>query len=158
VASNDPTDTGGLFIGRRPGTGPLRFRARPVRAGAARQLLDRALAALILFAEVLLCLSLFGPQPAGWMWVGSQVEYMTGFVTAGIMTIFLGMLLTLFGTMMVAKRLDYAWRVVRRAAGYEQRRGALERIFVASAALVVLGFSIWFFLIAGPQPVLAPRN
>ena len=26
---NDPTDTGGLFIGRRPGTAPLRYKARP---------------------------------------------------------------------------------------------------------------------------------
>ena len=25
MASNDPTDTGGLFIGRRPGTGPVRY-------------------------------------------------------------------------------------------------------------------------------------
>jgi hypothetical protein len=27
LASNDPTDTGGLFIGRRPGTGPVRYHA-----------------------------------------------------------------------------------------------------------------------------------
>src|ERR671930_134722 len=26
MASNDPTDTGGLFIGRRPGTAPVRWR------------------------------------------------------------------------------------------------------------------------------------
>ena len=26
MASNDPTDTGGLFIGRRPGTAPVRYR------------------------------------------------------------------------------------------------------------------------------------
>ena len=26
MASNDPSDTGGLFIGRRPGTGPVRYR------------------------------------------------------------------------------------------------------------------------------------
>ena len=30
---NDPTDTGGLFIGRRPGTAPLRYKADPSRAG-----------------------------------------------------------------------------------------------------------------------------
>ena len=28
---NDPTDTGGLFIGRRPGTAPLRYKADPER-------------------------------------------------------------------------------------------------------------------------------
>ena len=31
---NDPTDTGGLFIGRRPGTAPLRY---PARSGARRR-------------------------------------------------------------------------------------------------------------------------
>ena len=29
MASNDPTETGGLFIGRRPGTAPLRYSKRP---------------------------------------------------------------------------------------------------------------------------------
>ena len=33
MASNDPTDTGGLFVGRRPGTAPLKYRAQPVTAG-----------------------------------------------------------------------------------------------------------------------------
>ena len=27
----DPTDTGGLFVGRRPGTRPIRYRALPER-------------------------------------------------------------------------------------------------------------------------------
>ena len=26
----DPTDTGGLFVGRRPGTAPVRFRGVPL--------------------------------------------------------------------------------------------------------------------------------
>ena len=32
----------------------------------------------------MLCLSLFGPQPLAWLWIGSQVDYLTGYVTAGI--------------------------------------------------------------------------
>ena len=31
----DPTDTGGLFVGRRPGTAPTRYRAQPERGSAA---------------------------------------------------------------------------------------------------------------------------
>jgi hypothetical protein len=158
MASNDPTDTGGLFIGRRPGTGPLRYRVKPIRAGGSRQRADSALAAVILAGEAVLCISLFGPQPAGWMWVGSHVEYQTGFVTAGIMTIFVGMLFSLFTTLALAKRLDYAWRIVRRAAGHDQQRGALERIFVVSAVIAVTVFAAWFFLLAGQQPIVAPRN
>ena len=36
MASNDPSDTGGLFIGRRPGTAPVRFREPAGVAGSRR--------------------------------------------------------------------------------------------------------------------------
>ena len=80
----------------------------------------------------MLCLSLFGPQPLAWLWIGSQVQYLTGYVTAGIGTILLGCLASLMLTMALAKRVDHAWKLVRRAAGHRQERGALERIFAAS--------------------------
>jgi len=158
MASNDPTDTGGLFIGRRPGTAPIRFRAHPVRTGAPRQRFDNVLASAILVLETLLCLTLFGPQPAGWLWVGSQVQYLTGFVTSGITTIMLGCAASLFLTMALAKRLDHAWKLVRRAAGHEQQRGALERIFVLSVAIAAVGFCTWFLLIHGPGSSVFPEN
>src|SRR2546423_6225600 len=158
MASNDPTDTGGLFIGRRPGTAPMRYRPRPVTAGPARQSADKGFAAFLLALETLLCISLLVPQPLGWLWVGSHVKYWTGSVSAGIVVSFSGMLLTLFVTLAIAKRVDHAWKLVRRAAGYEQERGALERIFVASLAIVAIGFAFWFLVIAGPGPELAPRQ
>jgi hypothetical protein len=58
--------------------------------------------------------------------------------------------------MVLAKRLDHAWKLVRRAAGHEQQRGALERIFVLSVGIAVVCFSIWFFLIHGPGSQLVP--
>jgi hypothetical protein len=158
VPRNDPTDTGGLFIGRRPGTAPLRFRGTPVTAGAPRRLADRLLAGLLLAIEMLLCLSLFGPQPIGWLWVGSQVNYQTGSITLGILSAFAGMVTTLMVTLGLARRVDHAWRLVRRAAGYEQKNGSLERIFVISAGIAALGFVFWFLIIAGPGPQLAPNQ
>src|SRR3954454_19490893 len=158
MARNDPTDTGGLFIGRRPGTAPVRFKAPPGEAAPGRRRFDRTLAAGLLALEVLLCLSLFGPQPAGWLWVGSQVQYLTGFVTAGITTIMLGCVASLFLTMALAKRLDHSWQLVRRAAGHPQERGALERIFGVSVVIAAIGFSIWFFLIHGPGSSVFPEN
>ncbi len=158
MASNDPSDTGGLFIGRRPGTAPVRFRATPVTGGAGRRLFDRLLAAAILAVELVLCLSLFGPQPLAWFWVGSQVEYHTELVTAGISTIMLGCLASLMLTMVLAKRLDHAWKLVRRAAGHRQERGALEVIFAVTVAVAVVAFSVWFLLIEGPGPSVAPTN
>jgi hypothetical protein len=158
MASNDPTDTGGLFIGRRPGTAPVRFGGRPDAGTVARKRFDGALATVLLVIETLLCLSLLGPQPLGWLWIGSQVEYLTGWVTAGISTIMLGCLASLFLTMALAKRVDHAWKLVRRAAGHHQERGALERIFAMSVGVALVVFAVWFFLIEGPDPSLAPRN
>jgi hypothetical protein len=158
VASNDPTDTGGLFVGRRPGTGPLRYRGTPTPAGAARRTGDRLLAYVLLAIEVVLCLSLWGPQPVGWLWVGSQVDYQMDSVTAGITVAFVGMLTTLFITLAIAKRVDHAWRLVRRAAGYEQREGALNKIFIISLMIIGSAFLFWFFIIEGPGPSVAPDS
>jgi hypothetical protein len=158
VPRNDPTDTGGLFVGRRPGTGPIRYRSRPEVGSPARQRADRVLAAAILLVETLLCLSLFGPQPLGWLWVGSQVQYLTGFVTAGISTVMLGCLASLLITMAIGKRLDHAWKIVRRAGGHQQEGGALEIIFAVTVGLAIVAFGIWFFIIQGPGPSLAPSQ
>jgi hypothetical protein len=158
LASNDPTDTGGLFIGRRPGTAPTRYREQTAEGPAGRRGADRVLAAFLLVIETILCVSLWGPQPVAWLWVGSQVDYWTDSVSAGIVSAFLGMLLTLFVTLMIAKRVDHAWKLVRRASGIRQEKGALERIFIVSLIVTALPFLIWFFFIEGPGPSLAPRD
>ena len=157
MASNDPTDTGGLFVGRRPGTAPVRYRdVEPT--SERRRRMDEWLAHGLLAVEFVLCLSLFGPQPLAWFWIGSQVDYQTGYVTAGIGTIMLGCLASLMLTMALAKRVDHAWKLVRRAAGHRQERGALERIFASSVGVALVLFAIWFFLIQGPGPSLAPSS
>jgi hypothetical protein len=157
VASNDPTDTGGLFIGRRPGTGPVRYRELPP-ASERRRRADTLLAHALLALELVLCLSLFGPQPLGWLWLGSQVDYLTGYVTAGITTVMLGCLASLMLTMAAAKRVDHAWKLVRRAAGHRQERGALERIFATSVGVAAVAFTFWFLVIEGPGPTFAPGS
>jgi hypothetical protein len=157
LASNDPTDTGGLFIGRRPGTAPVRYnRVKP--SSERRRAADNLLAHALLAVEVLLCLSLFGPQPLAWLWIGSQVDYLTGYVTAGIATIMVGCLASLMLTMAAAKRVDHAWKLVRRAAGHDQERGALERIFATSVVIALVVFAVWFLIIEGPGPSLAPSD
>ena len=153
---NDPTNTGGLFIGRRPGTAPLKYRHQPATAGAVRQRFDRGVAAVILAVETLVLATLWGPQPAGWLWVGSQVDYQTGSVVLGIVTAFVGMILTMLGTIGIAMRLDRAWKLVRRAGGREQKSGMLERIFILSALIGGTAFLVWLFVIQGPGPEFSP--
>jgi hypothetical protein len=155
MAGNDPTETGGLFIGRRPGTAPLRYRGKPAEAKASRRRVDAVLAAGILVVETLLLSTLWGPQPAGWLWIGSQLYHESGSVSFGILVAFLGMLLTILGTLKLAMRLDRAWKLVRRASGHDQKKGALEAIFVISMVVAGSAFLIWFLIIHGPGPDLS---
>ena len=156
VPRNDPTDTGGLFIGRRPGTGPLHYRAQPERGGRGRQRADGVLAAAVLAVETLLCVSVWGPQPVAWLWVGSQVDYHAGSHMLGVVAAFFGILGSLLVTLSLASRLDRVWRLLRRAAGHDQRDGALARIFGATAIVALVAFAVWFFLIEGPAPSFSP--
>lgn len=160
MARNDPTDTGGLFIGRRPGTAPLRLRPRPEGSvvSRARRRFDATLAATILLCEIVLCVSLWGPQPAAGLWVGSQVDYLTGSVVAGILSAFVLIMLTLVLTLVVLKRLDHVWKLARRSAGHEQKHGMLERVFVVTAVLAASAFLLWFLVIAGPGSMIVPER
>ena len=158
VARNDPTESGGLFVRRPNEVRGVRYRGTPERGGQARQSADRWVARGLLALELLLCLSLFGPQPLFWFWFGSQVQYWTDSVSAGIATIMLGTLASLMVTVVLGKRVDEAWKLVRRAAGYKQQRGALEAIFAISVGIALAIFMFWFFIIEGPSPTVAPTS
>jgi hypothetical protein len=153
----DPTDTGGLFTGRRPGTRPVKYRESPKYRGAARQRVDRMLAAGLLGLMVFINLLFWGPLPVAWLWVGSQVDYLTGSVSLGIAAAFAGMIATLMVTLALCAWLDRAWRILRRAAGHEQREGMLVRIFAVTAVVAGLAFLVWFVVLEGPAPTLAPQ-
>jgi hypothetical protein len=157
VAHNDPTETGGLFVRRRSGVRGLRYRGTPQRGGSGRRNADRLLAFALLALEAAMCLSLFGPQPYFWFWFGSQVQYWTDSVSLGIVTILIGTITSLMITVALGKRVDEAWKIVRRAAGYEQQRGALEYIFAGSVAIAVVLFTVWFLIIEGPAPSVSPN-
>ena len=154
----DPTDNGGLFIGRRPGTAPVRYRALPERGSRARQRIDSTAALLVAALMVLINLLFWGPLPAAWLWVGSQVNYHTDSVTLGLVVTFVGLMLTLVAGLSVLKRLDHVWILVRRAAGRDQRKGIIGPIFAVTAAVGGTLFTLWLLLIGGLGPSLAPSG
>jgi hypothetical protein len=154
----DPTDTGGLFVGRRPGTAPIRYRALPERGSVARQTFDRGVALAIALLMVAINLLFWGPLPAAWLWVGAQVDYNTDSVSAGIAVAFVGMLLTLVAALAVLKRLDHVWILVRRAAGYDQRKGIIGPIFATTAAIGAICFTFWLVFIGGLGSSVFPRS
>jgi hypothetical protein len=147
---NDPAENGGLFVGRRPGTAPVRCRELPKRGGVLRQRVDGSLAGILLAAMIVLSLLCWGPIPLACLWIGSQINYLSGSVSFGILASFVGLFVFLFGALAILRRLDQAWILVRRAAGHDQRNGALGRIFATTAVVCGLAFAFWFIVIHGP--------
>jgi hypothetical protein len=146
----DPSDNGGLFVGRRPGTAPVRFRALPQRGSDLRQSIDGSLADVLLAAMIFISLLCWGPIPLACLWIGSQADYLSGSVSLGILVSFIGLFTLLFGGLSILRRLDHAWILVRRAAGHDQRSGTLGRIFAITAILGAVAFIVWFLIIQGP--------
>jgi hypothetical protein len=151
----DPTDNGGLFVGRRPGTAPVRFRALPTRGSERRRRVDGSLAGALLAGMIVLSLLCWGPIPLACLWIGSQADYLSGSVGLGILVAFLALFPLLFGTLAILKRMDQAWILVRRAAGHDQRTGALGRVFAATVAVCATAFVLWFLVFHGPGASLA---
>ena len=146
----DPADNGGLFVGRRPGTAPIHYRAMPERGSELRQRVDGSFANLLLLGIAGISLLCWGPIPLACLWVAGRVNYVTGSVSLGILVAFTCLFLFLFGALAILRRLDQAWILVRRAAGFDQRTGALGRIFAGTCAICAALFVVWFLIIHGP--------
>jgi hypothetical protein len=151
----DPTDNGGLFIGRRPGTAPIRYRTVPEPSLGPRRTFDKLFAASLLAVMTLVSIAFWGPIPAAWLWVGGQVKHQTGSGGLAIALSSLGILVTLLAALMLLKRVDEFWMLVRRAAGYDQRTGMIGTVFAIAAVIGVTLFTLWFLFMAGPGPDVA---
>lgn len=151
---NDPSENGGLFIGRRPGTGPIRWRQRPPQDSPARQRVDRFLALLVMGIMFLVALSFWGPVPLLGLWLGSHIQYWTDSPATGLLAAFLVCLGGIFLGLWVNQKLDRAWILLRRAGGIEQKTGVAARVFGATCLVGVVVFSVWLLLFSGAS--LAP--
>ncbi len=106
-----------------------------------------------------LCLLCWGPIPLACLWLGSQADYLSGSVSLGILASFVALFALLFGTLVILRRLDAMWILVRRAAGHDQRSGALGRVFASTAAVCAGLFLFWFLVIHGPgNPLQGPAS
>jgi hypothetical protein len=153
----DPTDTGGLFVGRRPGTAPTRYRTPPEQGTARRRRVDGIVAFAVLALMIVLNLLFWGPIPALALWVASQVQYQTDSVSLGLLVGFAFMLAVLFGGLAVIKQLDRFWILARRAAGHDQRQGVIGRVFATTAVIGGAAFTFWLIFIGGLGSTLGPR-
>ena len=74
----------------------------------------------------------------------------------GIIVAFFALFPLLFGVLSLLRRIDQAWILVRRAAGYDQRAGVMGRIFGTTAFVCALAFAFWFLVIHGPGSQVVP--
>jgi hypothetical protein len=153
----DPSDTGGLFVGRRPGTAPIRYRTPPQPGSARRRRADGLVADAVLGLMVVVNLLFWGPIPAFGLWFASQVQYVTGSVSLGIFLGFALLLALLLVGLALLKRLDRFWILARRAAGRDQRTGVLAPVFGTTAVIGASAFTFWLLFIGGLGSTLAPR-
>jgi hypothetical protein len=103
-----------------------------------------------LLALELLVLATILVQPLGWVWIGAQLAGRSGLLEVGLMVSLGGMLASMLVTLMVAIRVDHAWKLVRRAGGVEQQGGMVEWLFVAVVVLGTAAFIFWFVVLTGP--------
>jgi hypothetical protein len=104
-------------------------------------------------------LALWIGVPAGWLWIGSQVQGSTGSIGTAIAVMLIGAITSIVALAWVLGRLNRVHEHLREARGVEATGPPLlEVVLVVTAAVALVGFAIWFFVFAGPGPELAPRS
>ena len=97
--------------------------------------------------------------PVGWLYIGSQVQGATNSVGTAIAVMMVGVVVSILAIVPVLGWLNRKHLELREARGLETHGAtALEAVMTVSVAVAVIAFSIWFFLIEGPGPSLAPSN
>jgi MFS family permease len=99
-------------------------------------------------------LGLWVGAPVLWLWVGGRVQGSTGSVGAAIAVILVGFVLTVFLAVPLLGWLSRRHAEARAARGLDDLgRAPLEGVMVVSATIAALAFAIWFFFIAGAEPI-----
>ena len=146
---SDPTDNGGLFVGRRPGTRPVKYRELPAQSSERRRRRDGVLAGFLLGLMIGVALLFWGPIPVGWLWIMSHIPFFAHHIFFGLIGAFSGILGTYMIGLMAMKQLDRLWVLTRRAAGVDQRDGVIGRVFAYTAVVGATVFSVWLIFFGG---------
>ncbi len=97
--------------------------------------------------------------PLLWLWLGSQIEAQTSSIGASIGAAFLGAVLTIMLLAGVLSKLSNVYRANRRSRGLDDPGHlVLEAVLVISAGIALVAFVIWFFFLAGADPMPSGFN
>ncbi len=111
-------------------------------------------AALVLVIMFTGSLVLWIGAPLLWLWVGSQIEGATASIGAAVGATFFGAVLTIIFIAAVLAKLSNVYRANCLSRGRDDPgHFVLEVVLVVSAGLALFAFVIWFFFIAGAEPL-----
>jgi heme/copper-type cytochrome/quinol oxidase subunit 2 len=96
--------------------------------------------------------------PLGWLYIGSQVQGATDSLGTAIAVMLVGAVVSIVAVVPVLGWLNRKHLELRAARGLDTHgQTALEAVMTVSVVVAVLVFVVWFFVIVGPGPSLAPR-
>jgi hypothetical protein len=96
--------------------------------------------------------------PLGWLYVGSQVQGATDSIGTAILVMLVGVVVSIVAVVPILGWLNRKHLELRAARGLDTHgQTALEAVMTVSVVVAVIAFVIWFFVIVGPGPSLAPR-
>jgi heme/copper-type cytochrome/quinol oxidase subunit 2 len=97
--------------------------------------------------------------PVAWLYIGSQVQGKTNSLGTALAVMMVGVVVSILLIVPVLAWLNRKHLELREARGLDTHGAtALETVMTVSVAIAVIAFSVWFFVIAGPGPSLAPSN
>jgi K+-transporting ATPase A subunit len=96
--------------------------------------------------------------PLAWLYIGSQVQGATDSVGTAIAVMLVGVVVSIVAVVPILGWLNRKHLELRAARGLDTHgQTALEAVMTVSVVIAVLVFVVWFFVIVGPGPSLAPR-
>ena len=96
--------------------------------------------------------------PLGWLYIGSQVQGATDSIGTAILVMLVGVVVSIVAVVPILGWLNRKHLELRAARGLDTHGlTALEAVMTVSVAVAVVVFVVWFFVIVGPGPSLAPR-
>src|SRR5437588_12835601 len=119
-----------------------------------RQVLRTGLGAVLVLLIMLVgSLVMWLGAPLLWLWIGSQIEAQTS-LGAAVGATFIGAVLTIVLVAAVLAKLSNFYRANCVSRGLaDPGHVVLEMVLVVSAGLSLVAFVVWFFFLAGAEPL-----
>ncbi len=97
--------------------------------------------------------------PVAWLYIGSRVQGSTQSVGAALAVMMVGVPVSIVTLVAGLAWLNRKHVELREARGLESEGPTpLEAIMTVSVLVALIAFVVWFFVVEGPGPSLAPRE